>query len=175
MQLLRASVAIEAIQTVLGFGIAAWLLLSHLARGGDATSILLLYWALRIPVLGDELALLVRQYPSTRNVMLRLLEPLLAPTSSASRRRAGVPAVDAPGGVDDRHGRRGGPGRRSPGVARRSTVAIPAGAHVAVVGASGAGKSTLVGLLLGWHTAAAGPVLVDGHPLDASRSSTCAG
>ena len=41
-------------------------------------------------------------------------------------------------------------------VLRAVTVAIPAGAHVAVVGASGAGKSTLVGLLLGWHTAAAG-------------------
>ena len=45
---------------------------------------------------------------------------------------------------------------------------IPAGSHVAVVGPSGAGKSTLVGLLLGWHTAAAGQVLVDEQPLDAS-------
>ena len=43
---------------------------------------------------------------------------------------------------------------------------IPAGAHVAIVGASGAGKSTLVGLLLGWHAPAAGAVLVDGQPLD---------
>jgi ATP-binding cassette subfamily B protein len=46
-------------------------------------------------------------------------------------------------------------------------LAIPAGSHIAVVGTSGAGKSTLVGLLLGWHTSAAGEVLVDGRPLDA--------
>ncbi len=41
------------------------------------------------------------------------------------------------------------------------SVSIPAGAHVAVVGASGAGKSTLVGLLLGWYAAAAGQLHVD--------------
>ena len=49
VQLLRASVAIEAVQVTLGFAIAAWLLLSHLSRGGDASSILLLYWALQHP------------------------------------------------------------------------------------------------------------------------------
>src|SRR5204862_7327232 len=45
---------------------------------------------------------------------------------------------------------------------------IPAGGHVAVVGASGAGKSTLAGLFLGWHRARSGEVLVDGRPLDAA-------
>jgi ATP-binding cassette subfamily B protein len=46
---------------------------------------------------------------------------------------------------------------------------VAAGDHVAIVGPSGAGKSTLVGLLLGWHRAAAGRVVVDGEPLVASR------
>jgi ATP-binding cassette subfamily B protein len=40
---------------------------------------------------------------------------------------------------------------------------------VAIVGASGAGKSSLVGLLLGWHRAASGRVLIDGEPLTAAR------
>jgi ATP-binding cassette subfamily B protein len=46
---------------------------------------------------------------------------------------------------------------------------IEPGQHVAIVGASGAGKSSLVGLLLGWHRAAAGRVLVDGEPLTTRR------
>jgi ATP-binding cassette subfamily B protein len=46
-------------------------------------------------------------------------------------------------------------------------LAIPAGSHVAVVGASGAGKSSLCGLLLGWHVPTEGTVRVDGRTLDA--------
>src|SRR5262249_654245 len=46
---------------------------------------------------------------------------------------------------------------------------IPAGSHVAVVGASGAGKSTLVGLLLGWHRPASGRILVGGEPLTGAK------
>ena len=44
-----------------------------------------------------------------------------------------------------------------------------AGEHVAIVGRSGAGKSSLLALLLGWHRAAQGEVLVDGERLDAAR------
>jgi ATP-binding cassette subfamily B protein len=39
-------------------------------------ALLLTYWALHLPVLGQELTLLTRQYPGHRNVTLRLLEPL---------------------------------------------------------------------------------------------------
>ena len=48
-------------------------------------------------------------------------------------------------------------------------LAIAAGSHVAIVGPSRAGKSSLVGLLLGWHRAATGRVLVDGLPLEAQH------
>ena len=54
-------------------------------------------------------------------------------------------------------------------VLRNINLSIPAGTHVAIVGASGAGKSSLVGLLLGWHRTASGSVLVDGVELDDSR------
>jgi ATP-binding cassette subfamily B protein len=55
------------------------------------------------------------------------------------------------------------------------SLTIPPSAHVAIVGESGAGKSTLVGLLLGWHRAAAGGVFVDetalaGAEIDRLRS-----
>lgn len=48
-------------------------------------------------------------------------------------------------------------------------LTISPGEHVAVVGPSGAGKSTLLGLLLGWHCASAGRVLVDERPLDVAH------
>jgi ATP-binding cassette subfamily B protein len=54
-------------------------------------------------------------------------------------------------------------------ILRDVDLVLAAGSHVAVVGASGAGKSSLLGLLLGWHRAAAGEVLVDGADLDLER------
>ena len=54
-------------------------------------------------------------------------------------------------------------------ILRNINLSIPAGSHVAIVGASGAGKSSLAGLLLGWHRPASGSVLVDGVELDESR------
>jgi ATP-binding cassette subfamily B protein len=52
-------------------------------------------------------------------------------------------------------------------VLREVSLSIGAGEHVAVIGVSGAGKSSLLGLLLGWHTPAAGGIMVDGVTLDA--------
>jgi ATP-binding cassette subfamily B protein len=49
------------------------------------------------------------------------------------------------------------------------SLSIAPGEHVAIVGASGAGKSSLVGLLLGWHRASRGRILVDGLPLTPER------
>src|SRR5262249_34693786 len=73
----RAVVAIEGVHFVVGFGLAAWLLLAHLAHAGETASVLLLvYWALNLPVLGQEVALIAWQYPALRNTTLRLLEPL---------------------------------------------------------------------------------------------------
>ncbi|MBM7830037.1 ABC-type multidrug transport system fused ATPase/permease subunit [Agromyces cerinus] len=56
-----------------------------------------------------------------------------------------------------------------PGLApalRGVTLEIPAGAHVALVGASGAGKSTAVDLLLGLLRPTEGEISIGGLPLD---------
>jgi ATP-binding cassette subfamily B protein len=77
LNLQRLVIALESIQFVSGFGLAIWLLLSHLGRHADTGAILLLvYWALNIPALGQEVAIVAWQYPSNRNITLRLLEPL---------------------------------------------------------------------------------------------------
>src|SRR5262249_25848029 len=101
-------------QSLIGFGLAAWLLLDHLSRSGanasaNATAnasgglLLMVYWALNLPALGQEIAMLAQQYPSQRNVTLRLLEPLGAPEEGKEekegereRGREGEKQVSAP-------------------------------------------------------------------------------
>jgi ABC-type multidrug transport system fused ATPase/permease subunit len=168
----RAVVSLEGLQGLLGFGLAAGLLWAYLARAGETSGVLLLsYWALRLPVLGQQLFLLLRQYPGHRNATLRLLEPLGAREEveeSASPEASWVQpslSTTAPGQ---------GVAITLEGVSVRAaghtiltdlTLALAPGSHVAIVGPSGAGKSSLVGLLLGWHRPATGRVLVDGLPL----------
>ena len=67
----------SGVQLVAGFGFAAWLLFAR-ARLGDegGGALLLAYWALNIPLLGQEIAQIAWQYPTQRNLALRLLEPL---------------------------------------------------------------------------------------------------
>jgi ATP-binding cassette subfamily B protein len=159
----RVVVGIEGAQFALSLAAAVWLVWSRLAYGGDAGSMLLLiYWVLNLPVMGEEAAQAVWQYPLQRNTALRLLEPLGAPEAESA----------ADGLKGDR---RSAPHIRLEDVTVRAagitilenvTLDIPAGAHVAIVGPSGAGKSSLVGLLLGWHRAASGAVLVDGGAID---------
>ena len=76
----RVAVAVDALQFVSGFGLAAFILMSYLSRHTEPVGVLLLvYWALNLPVLGQEVALVAWQYPAYRNLSLRLLEPLGAP------------------------------------------------------------------------------------------------
>jgi ATP-binding cassette subfamily B protein len=166
LNLQRAVISLETLQFLAGFGLAIWLLASYLARGGQTGAVLLLvYWALNLPALGQEVALIAWQYPAYRNVILRLLEPLgaLEQRTSGSRDQR---QLEAPVSIAFDNVSVVAAGHQ---ILRDINLAIPAGSHVAIVGASGAGKSSLVWLLLGWHRAASGVVLVDGIPLDDSR------
>jgi ATP-binding cassette subfamily B protein len=166
----RTVVVVEGVHALLGFGLTAWLLSDYVARGGDASGVLLLtYWALSLPMLGQELAMLVRQYPRQRNVTLRLLEPLGALSETTDSLADAAPTAQPPSR---------GVAITLQGVSVRAAghtiladldLNIPAGSHVAIVGPSGAGKSSLVGLFLGWHRAASGQVYVDGAPLDGAH------
>jgi len=165
-------VSLEGLQSLLGFGLAAGLLFAYLAHGGAVSGVLLLtYWALRLPMLGQELTLLTRQYPGHRNVTLRLLQPLGAreevirsATQEAPQGQTSDPPTPCQGvaiTLEEVSVRAAG---RT--ILMDLNLTITPGSHIAIVGTSGAGKSSLVGLLLGWHRPASGQVLVDGLPLD---------
>ena len=91
----RTVLSLEAFQLVAIFGLVAWLLLSRLAHGAEVGRILLMiYWALNIPALGQDIGALARQLPYYRNLTLRLLEPLGAPEEEPHA--AGSPREDIP-------------------------------------------------------------------------------
>jgi ATP-binding cassette subfamily B protein len=166
--LLKLTVSAEAFQGAVGFGIAAWLLLEHLGRTRDTAGVLLFsYWALSIPLAAQELGMMLRQFPSFRNVTLRLMEPLGAPEepgAAASSVAAAAPAAARAVGVEFQGVGVVASGHR---ILEPFDLRLRPGEHVAIVGPSGAGKSSLLGLLLGWHRPASGTLRVDGQTLDA--------
>lgn len=173
LSMLRAATTVEGLQSFIGFGLAAWLLYSHLMRAGASGAVLLLiYWALNLPVLGQELAIIVRQYPLHRNITLRLLEPLAAPeepdpldSASAASTAFETERVNHQTGV---HLNFENVSVNAAGhqILEEVNLSIEAGSHVAIIGRSGAGKSSLVGLLLGLHRPATGRIMVDGLALN---------
>jgi ABC-type bacteriocin/lantibiotic exporter with double-glycine peptidase domain len=164
LNLQRTVISLETLQFVAGFGLAIWLLASHLARTGEIGAVLLLvYWALNLPALGQEVALIAWQYPSYRNTTLRLLEPLGALERIKPRSAAPVEMGSGPVAIAFENVSVTVSGHS---VLHDIDLAVEAGSHVAIVGPSGAGKSSLAGLLLGWYRPAAGRILIDGVELD---------
>jgi ABC-type bacteriocin/lantibiotic exporter with double-glycine peptidase domain len=171
------SVCIDGAQSLLCLGLMGGMLFCHFLHTGAVTGLdmLLVYWTLSLPVIGQGLTALAQQLPMQQNVLARLMEPLSAPeeaagnvpTPSAAARSGAVSITIADGTVV----------AAGHEILRDLDVTIRPGEHVAIVGASGAGKSTLLGLLLGWHRLAAGELLVDGKPVtsdtrDALRRGT---
>ena len=164
--LLRAAVPVKALLSLTGMGLAGLLLFGYLDRAGERLDVLLyVFWALNLPALGAGLAGAAQQYPSLRNVTLRLLEPLGAAEREVTAGEAAAPKPNATTGAQLELR---GVSVRAAGhtILQDLELSVAPGEHLAVVGPSGAGKSTLVGLLLGWHRPAGGEVLVDGVDLD---------
>jgi ATP-binding cassette subfamily B protein len=167
LRLQRAVVSLEALQLACMFGLVALLLLARPLHGADIGRVLLVvYWALNLPVLGQDIATLARQYPYYRNVTLRLLDPLGAPEEVAFQERADAAAPSGPPAIEFRNVSARVSGHT---ILDQINFRIEPGSHVAIVGTSGAGKSSLVGILLGWLKPAEGTVLVDEAPLNCER------
>lgn len=171
LRMQRTAVWLESIQMLLSYSAAAWLVYSamqHQQGSNAAALILLVYWALSLPDLGRTLSAIAWQWPSLRNSLLRLLEPLGAPEEALLIDASSAPAAAQPTGVsiemrDVSVAAGGHP------ILQDINLSVAAGEHVGIVGLSGAGKSSLVGLLLGWYRNNGGELLVDGEPLSASK------
>lgn len=156
--LFRIAVGADAVQSLIGVGLAVALVATLPdAQRAPGTMLLVAYWAVTVPVMGQTLTLALRQYPLIRNSTRRFLEPLGAREDDASDTAVVIePDVPALGvhlmGVSVINA-----GHM---VLEGIDFVIRPGEHVAVVGHSGAGKSTLAGLLVGWQRAATGVVLV---------------
>jgi ATP-binding cassette subfamily B protein len=163
--LVATYVRADLVQAAIGTLLAAWLLFRYERGSGDPSGVLLLvYWSLSLPTLGQELGALLRQAPGHRNTALRLLEPLGAIEEDAPSSEPAPPATkgasiafDAVSVVASGHA-----------ILEDVRLRIAPGEHVAIVGSSGAGKSSLLGVLLGLHRPSAGAVVVDGAPYDRS-------
>jgi ABC-type bacteriocin/lantibiotic exporter with double-glycine peptidase domain len=175
----RTVIALGAVQMALGFGLAAALVVSHVAHHPDSAAVLLLaYWGLNIPAIGGDLATMACQYPLHRNIALRVLEPLAAIEEEGVREPEEFgPAPISNSALMEHRGARismRGVTAQAGGHAlvRDITLEISPGSHIAIIGRSGAGKSSLAGLLLGWRRPSSGTLLVDGAELSGASQES---
>lgn len=175
----RRSTVMVAATTALGFLVGIAMVVPVAVSGGQpAGSVLLLaYLVLYLPLVGNRIIQQASILPGHRNVVLRLMEPLL---SRERVERSPQPTDDPePAGALGSRVAVTGVTLRLSGqeIFRDLSLDLPAGSHTAIVGASGAGKSSLLALLLGWNLPAQGGVVIDGHPIingipDGLRSRT---
>lgn len=194
--LVRLSTMTQGLPAFACAALASALLVGHFRQAGGigGSDLLLVYWTLKLPGIGGQLAALARQYPIQRNVLLRLLEPLSSPEGTPTAASAAatttvtmptqtttMPApIEATQAPTEAMPAQIAPTRPAgmridirdglvvaAGHTILSEVALTVrpGEHVAIVGASGAGKSTLLGVLLGWHRLSAGELRIDGVPV----------
>lgn len=164
----KGVVTVEGLQLLAGFGLAALLSYNYVTNESQiGAAVLIIFWGLSLPVIGQDVATLARYYPAFRNITLRLLEPMGAIEEDSigphrtSQEEGLAPAAGVSINLRDINVVAAGHT-----ILEDINLTIEPGAHVAIVGSSGAGKSSLFGLLLGWHRASHGDVLVDGHPLE---------
>ena len=162
----RLQVVAVGLSASLGLGLAVLLFASYLGHSSEpAGALLLAYWALALPAIGERFAGAAFELPGLRNTTMRLMEPLQAPGAEDPLPAATTP-LPGVGGVHLRFSKVDVIAGGHP-ILQRLDLELRAGEHVCIVGPSGAGKSSFIGVLLGWHRPHKGTVTIDGRPLDA--------
>jgi ABC-type bacteriocin/lantibiotic exporter with double-glycine peptidase domain len=166
----RAGVqAAQSFLTIVWMGALFWneISLDHDAR----TFAVVAFWSLRLPSTVGQLITQSQSYTPAKNAFIRLLE-IVRYTHTSDQ--AATATEESP----PRAARGMSFELRDVSVVVGGTVLlenvnvqVPAGQHVAVVGASGSGKSTLLSLVLGFHPLASGELRFDGRPLSAAITS----
>lgn len=168
-KLLTANTIIR-LQGLIGIALTLWMVHRQIHIQPDGSLLLLIYWLLQIPALGEEIATTISSIPAYRSTTLRFLEPLAAPDEHIAG-----PADTPP---QEPSAAQAGPDLRFEGAAvtignnpilQPIDLHIRSGEHIAVVGPSGAGKSSLLGLLLGRQALSAGSLRIDQEPHDVHR------
>jgi ABC-type bacteriocin/lantibiotic exporter with double-glycine peptidase domain len=172
--LVRLALLSEGVQSLLCISLAGGLLFEHFSRSGSIMGgdLLLVYWVLKLPAIGQHLTTLAHQYPAQRNSLLRLLEPLSAPVdtpATAEHAPQSVVELSPAASIEIKAGDVTAAGHL---LLSNINLNIRAGEHIAIVGPSGSGKSSLLGILLGWHKLAHGTLTTDGLPLSELQLQT---
>jgi ATP-binding cassette subfamily B protein len=152
---------ITTLQTLFGACLSIALVYSYTRTNQDPQGLLLLlFWAQRIPALGQALSQGLVGLAPIRSSMLRLFEPL------RSQEETALPAENTdltPTSIhgaqirfEDVHVLAGGQE-----ILKGLNLTLNRGEHVAVVGQSGAGKSSLLALMLGIHKPTQGRIFLD--------------
>ncbi|MFL6846700.1 MAG: ATP-binding cassette domain-containing protein [Allosphingosinicella sp.] len=166
--MITLALATDTVQAIVATGLVGALLLKHFLAAGSVSGsdLLLVFWALKLPAVGNQIARIAHQYPAQRNVLSRLLEPLAAPEEAelTPEERAELARLDRKPSAGVALEFRGGSVLAAGHtILEEVDLAIAPGEQIAIVGMSGAGKSSLLGLLLGWHRLASGELLIDGR------------
>ena len=165
--LFRALAAADGAAGLVGYGAAAWIILAHAARSGASGSLLLLaYWALALPALGQTLALLVRQYPVHRSVALRLFETLDAGEEETSAEVRECGSAELHNGVSVDGANRASTGVSGADGATADTDRDESGSEDSGWGDSGDGVRGVSIEMRGVRVEAAGTTIL--HPVDLS-------
>lgn len=158
----RMDIVVAGLMTIIAIVLAVQYL-EHRPNGSGL--LLLVFWAMTLPTLVRRLILLTLGSAEIEAAVARADDPIRAQiedTALPEERISDKPIVlDAPVSIqaEDLVVRRG-----ANEVLSNIRFDIPAGSHVAIVGASGAGKSTLIRLLLGWIEASEGTLRVNEKP-----------
>ena len=162
------SLLASSAQQVFTVSISCAVIWNHFSRSHEVSGsdLLFIFWILKLPAIGSSLIGMAISYPSQRNVLLRLLEPMKAPEDNRSQ--TFEPSSIKPGPVEIQI-QNGSVVAGGHSILTKIDLTIPAGQHVAIVGRSGAGKSTLLGIMLGWHRLSGGCVSVSGCNLGADE------